>query len=174
MIVIKPFDYKPSESETERASNSYLMSIVAVIGGLPIPIINLFATFFFWVGNRKSTYFVRWHCTQALLSQLALFCMNSPLFWWTFALVIGNATPSRYYFAYLAVVIIFNIVEFVTTVYTASKVRKGVHVSWWFFGTLTDLICVKKDKPLFRMPQKQPIIQVVESSEINVTNDQNI
>ena len=43
------FAYKPSEHETEKASNSYLMSLVAVVAGLPLPIINLLATFFFFI-----------------------------------------------------------------------------------------------------------------------------
>ena len=46
-------------------------------------IINLLATLIFYLGNRKGTYFVRWHCTQALLSQLSLLFMNSFGFWWT-------------------------------------------------------------------------------------------
>jgi hypothetical protein len=157
MIKIQPFAYQPLESETERASNSYLMSLVAVMGGLPIPLLNLLATFFFWVANRNSTFFVRWHCIQALLSQVALFFMNSASFWWTISIVFGSGEPTRYYFAYIAVVVLFNITEFITTIYTASKVRKGIHVNWWFFGTLTDMICIKKDKPLFRLPKTEVV-----------------
>ena len=74
MISNTNFYYKPNDSELERASNSYLMSLVAVIGGLPLPILNLLASIFFYLGNRKSTPFVKWHCTQALVSQLGLFC----------------------------------------------------------------------------------------------------
>ena len=77
--------YKPAEHELEAASNSYLMSLLAVMAGLPFPIINLLATAVFYLANRHRTYFVRWHCTQALVSQLPLFCTNSVLFWWTFA-----------------------------------------------------------------------------------------
>ena len=36
--------YKPAEHELEAASNSYLMSLLAVMAGLPFPIINLLAT----------------------------------------------------------------------------------------------------------------------------------
>ena len=44
MISNTTFYYRPNESELERASNSYLMSLVAVIGGLPLPILNLLHT----------------------------------------------------------------------------------------------------------------------------------
>ena len=37
-------DVTPCEDEKERASNCYVMSLVAVMIGLPMPIINLLAT----------------------------------------------------------------------------------------------------------------------------------
>ncbi len=135
------FAYKPSEHETEKASNSYLMSLVAVVAGLPLPIINLLATFFFFLGNRKGTYFVRWHCTQALLSQIALLCINSASFWWTVSIIFTDEKVSNPYFAYLFTVIFINIFEIIATIYTAIQTRKGKHVSLWFFGNLTNLIC---------------------------------
>ena len=56
------FAYKPTEHETEKASNSYLMSLVAVVAGLPLPIINLLATFFFFLfgGIALKRYFRKW------------------------------------------------------------------------------------------------------------------
>ena len=53
MIQIKKFSYEPGEHEAEAASNSYLMSLIAIIVGLPLPIVNLIATFIFYLGNRK-------------------------------------------------------------------------------------------------------------------------
>lgn len=141
MSLIKPFSYLPSEHETEKASNSYLMSLIAVVAGMPLPIINLFATLFFFIGNRKSTYFVRWHCTQALVSQLTLLFINSAAFWWTISIIFTEETITTKYMAYMLTVIIFNITEFVVTIYTAIKTRKGIHVEWWFYGTFTHLIC---------------------------------
>lgn len=137
MIEIKEFAYKPSEDESEAASNAYLMSVVAIIVGLPLPIINLIATFIFYLGNRKSTYFVRWHCTQALLSQLSMLFINSYGFWWTVSIIFTDAILSSNYFAYIITAVIFNLIEFITTVYTAIKTRKGIHVEWWFFGGIT-------------------------------------
>ena len=45
MITKTKFNYEPLEHEFEKASNSYLMSLMAIIVGLPLPIINLIATF---------------------------------------------------------------------------------------------------------------------------------
>jgi hypothetical protein len=135
------FAYTPGEHEAEKASNSYLMSLIAVIAGLPLPIINLLATFFFYLGNRKGTYFVRWHCTQALVSQLSLLFINSFGFWWTVSIVFTDREITSDYIAYLIAAILFNAAEFIATIYTAIETRKGRHVSWWFYGELTDVIC---------------------------------
>jgi uncharacterized membrane protein len=141
MIQNTTFAYKPTDHEAEKASNSYLMSLVALVAGLPLPIINLIATFFFFIANRKGTYFVRWHCTQALVSQAALLCMNSYGFWWTISIVFGEVHVSNRYFAYIITAFCFNAVEFISTIYCAVQSRKGKHVEQWFFGNLTNLIC---------------------------------
>ncbi len=135
------FAYVTTEHENEKASNSYLMSLVAVIAGLPLPIINLLATLFFYIANRKSTYFVRWHCTQALLSQLVLLFANSYSFWWTVSIIFTDEKVSNHYFAYLFTVIVFNILEIISTIYCAIQTRKGKHVEVFFFGNVTNLIC---------------------------------
>jgi uncharacterized Tic20 family protein len=135
------FAYQPTEHENEKASNSYLMSLVAVIAGLPLPIINLLATFFFYLANRKNTYFVRWHCTQALLSQMVLLFANSYSFWWTVSILFTDEKATNNYFAYLFTVIVFNVLEIISTIYCAMQTRKGKHVEVFFFGNLTNLIC---------------------------------
>ena len=141
---MKQYSYAPGEHEAETASSSYLMSLVAIIVGLPLPIVNLIATLIFYLGNRKSTYFVRWHCTQALLSQLSMLFINSYGFWWTVSIIFTEETITSNYVAYMIVVIIFNLTEFIATIYTAIQVRKGIHVEWWFYGTLTNNICKSK------------------------------
>jgi uncharacterized Tic20 family protein len=136
------FFYTPAEHELEKASNSYVMSLVVVVVGLPLPIINLLATLFFFIANRKSTYFVRWHCTQALLSQFSLFCLNSVAFWWTVTIILNRGEGiENPYVAYILLVVLFNLLEFIMTIRAAIRTRKGIHVSWWFYGPLTDIIC---------------------------------
>lgn len=141
MIQAMKFAYEPGEHEAEKASNSYLMSLIALIAGLPLPIVNLIATLIFYMGNRKGTYFVRWHCTQALLSQFSMLLMNSFGFWWTVSIIISSREISSNYIAYIITVLSFNLAEFIATIYTAIQTRKGIHVEWWFYGGLTNLIC---------------------------------
>lgn len=141
MTTTTAFAYIPAEHEAERASNSYLMSLIAVIAGLPLPIVNLLATFFFYMANRKGTYFVRWHCTQALLSQASLLAMNSCGFWWTVSILFRDGTLSDGYISYMMTIFIFNLIDFIATIYTAIETRKGKHIFWWFYGDLTNVIC---------------------------------
>jgi len=117
------------------------MSLVALIGGLPMPIFNLLATLFFYLGNRKSTSFVKWHCTQALLSQLALFFFNSAGFWWTVYIILDKSELTNAYIAYMITVVLFNIIEFISTIILASQTRKGVHAKLFFVSDITNLIC---------------------------------
>ena len=141
MSLIKKFSYTPGEHEAEKASNSYLMSLIAIIAGLPLPILNLIASLIFFIGNRKGTYFVRWHCTQALLGQVSLLVINSFSFWWTISILFDNEQMSNKYITYMLTVFVFNLVEFIGTIYSAIKTRKGEHVEWWLYGNLTSLIC---------------------------------
>jgi uncharacterized membrane protein len=141
MISEKSFAYVPGEHEAEKASNSYLMSLIAIIAGFPLPIINLVATIVFYLANRKGTFFVRWHCMQALLSQLSIFFMNSFGFWWTMSIIFTSETITNDYIAYIIAIFLFNLAEFIATIYTAIMTRKGIHIEWWFYGDLTSLIC---------------------------------
>lgn len=149
------FAYAPNEMEKEKASNCYLMSLIAVMAGLPLPIINLMATLMFYLSNRKSTYFVRWHCTQTLLSQSTLLIVNSIGFSWTMAIAFGSDTLSNMYFAYMITIITFNLLEFIFTIAAAIKTRKGEHVEWWFWGTLTNLVCKPSPMPSYFSPMLQ-------------------
>lgn len=135
------FSYIPDDYECERASNSYLMSVVAVIVGLPLPIINLIATGIFYLNNRKGTYFVRWHCTQALLSQVLVVAMNSIGFYWTLSIIFRDRIVDNNYIAYIITILSFNLIEFIMTIYAADQTRKGKHIQWWLFGPLTNEIC---------------------------------
>jgi uncharacterized Tic20 family protein len=134
------FSYVPPEHEAERASNSYLMSLVVIMVGLPLPIVNVIGSGIYYVANRRSGHFVRWHCTQTLLAQLFTLPVNAAALYWTIAIVFDRASFSDNYAAYILTVILFNLVEFIATMVAAVRTRKGRHVSWWFFGLLTDAL----------------------------------
>ena len=125
MIKITTFPYEPAEGENERASGSYLMSMIALVVGLPLPIVNLIATLIFFLGNRKSTFFVKWHCTQALLSQFSMVFVNSVAFWWTISVIWRGTEITNGYIAYVMAAFLINLTEFIATIYTAIQTRKA-------------------------------------------------
>ncbi len=133
--------YIPNDMEAEKASNGYLMSLLALMVGMPFPIINLLATIIFYFSNRKSTYYVRWHCTQTLVSQLTLLFVNAIGFSWTMSILFGDNLLSNKYIAYIITIFLFNLTEFIVTISAAVKTRKGIHTEWWFWGALTNQLC---------------------------------
>lgn len=139
-MAIEPFLYTPDDSECEKASNSYLMSMMAMAVGMTLPIVNLIATLIFYLGNRNGTYFVRWHCTQALTSQLSVFPINSVAVWWSLSIALTSREISNAYIAYVFTALLFNAFELMMTVRSAIQTRKGHHVYWKLFGPLTDLL----------------------------------
>lgn len=131
----------PYEDEKERASNCYVMSLVAVMIGLPMPIINLLATAIFYLMSRRGTFFVRWNALQALVSQVPLFIMNNILFWWTIRILFCYTELSSAYIAYFITVNLYNVYDFVETVRSAVATRKGKVHRWYLYSTITDKIC---------------------------------
>lgn len=141
---ITEFEYPPGEHEIQKASNSYVMSLIAMIAGMPLPVINLAATLIFYLGNRKATYFVRWHCTQALLSQSSMLIINSISVTWIFMILFGDIRLSNDFIAFIITVLLFNLTESIATIYAAIRTGRGEHVEFWFFGKLTNIICRRK------------------------------
>ncbi len=130
-----------SEGQAEKASNSYLMSLVAIMAGIGLPLFNMLATLIFFLSNRKEGYFVRWHSTQALFSQLILVFINSIGFYWFLSIIFSDRSFTNTFFAYLAVILLVNLTEFVATIITAIKTRKNKHLEWWLVGPLTHIFC---------------------------------
>lgn len=131
------------EYELEGASNSYLMSVVFLTFALPLPLINLIATFVFYHANKKNSAFIKWHSTQALLSQITLFVINSALFVWAILLFLRVYAIDNYFISFGITIFLFNTWELISTIDAAIRTRKGVHVKWLFYGELTDKLSAK-------------------------------
>jgi uncharacterized Tic20 family protein len=162
---LQPYEY-------EAASNAYLMSLAAVVAGLPLPIINVIAAFIYYMAKRKSSYAIRWHALQALLAQLVVMPFNSIALGWTLSIILQLHPfwtwnlPDRYYtvssypdgydftamgfssiyFTYLAFVLLLNIFEFIAVISTAVQVRKGINVRWFGIASITDALCSKQNR----------------------------
>ncbi|WP_196890926.1 DUF4870 domain-containing protein [Aureivirga marina] len=132
------FAYQPEEYEFEKASNAYLISLFMLILVLPLPIINLIGALIFYLGNKKSTPFVRWHCMQVILSQIFLLIINNITLFWTLFVLSNDLAFTSIHKLILSLVIFGNILELIATVYTTYEVKKGKHIKWLVFSNITD------------------------------------
>lgn len=154
-------------NEYEQASNSYIMSLVSVMVGTFIPIVNLVAAIIFYLGSRKSSYFIRWHAIQSALGQAVLIPVNSIAFSWTLKILFTNfdhhygsdesffienfSEASPYYWIFTGIVLLLNLFEFIVTIHAASQVRKGHNVRWFVLANITDSICSKENRDPYRL-----------------------
>ncbi len=137
--------------EYEKASNSYLMAVVAVIAGMPLPIINVLAAIGYYSAQRKSSYFVRWHCIQSILAQTIMIPFNSVAFGWTVAIILQDKEPSYLYFLYIFAIVFLNIFEFFAVVITAAKVRNGKNIRWFFIAGIADNLTSRENRDIYKI-----------------------
>ena len=151
--------------EYEQASNSYLMTVVSLIAGLPLPIINLLAAIGFYLGHRKSAYFVRWHCIQSIIGQALVIPFNSIAFTWTLTIIFNYKYSNIYngevfaedffhststaYWLYITFILLLNSIEFIAVIFTASKVRNGHNVRWPFVAGIADRLTSKENRDIY-------------------------
>lgn len=157
IIEVQPYEHEP-------ASNAYLMSIIGIVSGLPLPIVNVIASLIFFYNKRKDSYYVRWHSLQALLAQVIVMPFNSIALAWTLRIIFSKVAqgpafvdqPEFYtefssqltflseatlgYWVYIFFIILLNITEFLAVIITATEVRKGKNVRFWGIAKLTDAL----------------------------------
>jgi Zn-dependent protease with chaperone function len=129
-----------ADDEAESASNAYLLSLVLLMAGAPLPILNLLASVIFYFGARRSSPFVRWHCMQTLLGQILLIPINSVFMWMTLGLLLGYRDLDDFYIGWGLVMLVLNGAEWVASIYAAVKVRRGADVRWWTIAPMVDAL----------------------------------
>ncbi|MDR0686353.1 MAG: M48 family metalloprotease, partial [Dysgonamonadaceae bacterium] len=150
------------EEEAEQASYAYLMSVLIIIVGLPMPIINVIGSVIFWLANRKKrSDFIRFHSMQSMLSQLAVVPINSIGLGWTVSILTKHSEVTNAYIAYIIIVLTYNALEFFISLYAAVRVRKKEDVRFWFFGELTELMQQKGSFAGFKRTFFQSVYLVI-------------
>ena len=132
-----------TEREMESASTAYILTLMVVMVGMPLPIINLIACIGYYFSIKSKSFFVRFHAMQAMTSQAFIILINSVALSWTLKIIFSDAKYSKIYFGYVATVILFNLVDYVINIIAAIKARKGKIFRFTFFGTLSYLLTKK-------------------------------
>ncbi len=121
--------------EKEDAMGAYLMMFAALAAGLPLPIINLFASIIYFFIHRSHSLFVRFHTLQALLSSLVTSLLNAAAVFWTLRIFLFNyADATNLYKGFIAMIILVNIAYIIYNIIAAVRARKGRFFYMTFFG----------------------------------------
>jgi beta-barrel assembly-enhancing protease len=128
------------DDEAESASNAYLLSLILLVVGAPLPILNLLASVIFYLSSRRGSPFVRWHSMQALLTHLVVVPVNSVFLWMTLAILFGYREPDNFYVGWFLFMAGLNATKMIGSIYSAIKVRRGVDVRWWALAPVADAL----------------------------------
>jgi uncharacterized membrane protein len=124
-----------STREKDDAMGAYMMMFASVAIGMPLPILNLVASFIYYMINKKKSRFVAFHSLQAMLSSLGINIINTVAVIWIIILFISNDfnfTKDFMVFGILA--IILNIVYFIVSLISTVKAKRGEFYYIFFFG----------------------------------------
>jgi uncharacterized membrane protein len=130
---------QPDEIETrvkEDAMGAYFMMFATSAIGIPLPILNLVAAVVYYYVNRSKGKFVQFHTLQSLWSQIPVTLLNSGLVAWTIVNFVRDLSFTSYYWGYLIMVGVANLVYFIFSIIGAVKARKGVFYYFLFFGKI--------------------------------------
>ena len=128
--------------ERERSLASYFMMFISSTVGLPLPFINLIASWIYFSYTRKTSRFVKFHALQSLLSQIPVTILNTTLAIWVILLIINNIGHLEYamvtssFYGFVATIIIVNLVYIIFSIIAAVRAYHGRLYYFPFFGNI--------------------------------------
>ncbi len=130
---------QPDQIETrirEDAMGAYFMMFATAAMGIPLPILNLVAAIIYYYVNRDKGRFVQFHTLQSLYSQIPVSLLNSGLVAWTIVNFAKGLDFTSFFWGYLIMVGIADLVYFIFSLVGAVRARKGFFYYFLFFGRL--------------------------------------
>ena len=129
------------ERQREEASFAYLIPFVTIIGGLPLPIINLLVCVAYWKYVQKKSPFVRFHALQSLFTTVPIVLINAGVVYIVVQLAFYDWSYESWMGGYFLAAIVFNLIEFIFNIYAAINARKGKSFLFIGFGAMAyDLV----------------------------------
>jgi len=123
-----------SIEDREDAMSGYLMMFASIGAGIPLPVINLIAGIIYFYISRNKSPFVRFHATQAVLSQLPTSLLNAGLIFWLIRIFFFDYELNDYFKIYAVIVGFLNISYFGFSIWAAVQARKGRMYYFLFIG----------------------------------------
>ena len=140
--VVIPQPEEINSRERERGLASYFMMFISSTIGLPLPFINLIASWIYFSYIKKTSKFVKFHSLQSLLSQIPVTILNTLLVIWIVLLIVNNighleyAMASSSFYGFVATVVIVNIVYIIYSIIAAVRAYQGRLYYFPFFGNI--------------------------------------
>jgi uncharacterized membrane protein len=134
----QPHPDEISDTQREEAANSYVLTLMTVMLGMPFPVFNLFACLGYYAYARKKSVFVRFHAIQAVVTQAFIIILNTIAIGWLLRIVFySDYNWTRNFFIYLIFVGIMNLIDYILNIIAATYARKGKLFFFIFFGRLS-------------------------------------
>jgi uncharacterized membrane protein len=125
-----------SRREKEDAMGAYLMMFAAWGAGLPLPILNLIAAVIYFFINKKTSPFVAFHSYQSLVTQIPISLLNAGVIAWGVLIVSPVLSYTKYFWAYVIFVVLWNLLYMVFSIVACVQARKGRFYYFWIFGRI--------------------------------------
>ncbi|MCC5918249.1 MAG: DUF4870 domain-containing protein [Cryomorphaceae bacterium] len=136
--LLRPEPSSISSERRQEAANSYVLTLMAVMVGLPFPILNLFACLGYWAYAKKKSVFVRFHALQAVLTQAFVILANTIAIGWALRIIfLSDYYWTREFFVYLIFAGCINLIDTILNIVAATKAQKGELFFFIFFGRLS-------------------------------------
>lgn len=144
--------------EKEDAMGAYLMMFAGMAIALPLPLLNLVASFIYLYLNKKKSPFVHFHSLQALYSQIPVTILNIIDLVWFIVILVNDYSFSSEFKGYTVMVLAINLADLIFSMIAAAKARKGLMYYYIFFGPISYQKAFSKksavEKELVNMPPR--------------------
>lgn len=118
----------PSEimlRDREDAMGAYLLMFAAMGIGIPLPGINLVASFIYYLIYRSGSRFVAYHSHQALITQIPITIVNAVAVFWMVRVIFFFAPLSPAFITLIGVMVVLNLFFLILSLVASSRARKG-------------------------------------------------
>jgi len=141
-----------TQREREDGMGAYLMMFAAWAAGLPLPMLNVLASVIYYYVNRQKGNFVRFHALQSMWSQILVGVLNASVFAWGIQIWVSGRFSGKFFWPYLIMVIIANILYFIFSIIAAVRAKKGRFFYFIFFGKMAYQIAYSVDSSFNKKP----------------------
>ncbi len=125
-------------TEKQKASLAYVISLVVLIASVPLPLAGFLGTLGYAKVQEKYSNFVKYHCWQAVFSQLLVLIFTSIFWGWSVRILLTTQEFTQDYFYYLGFLVVFILIESIFAIVSAYQIEKGRHPKWWVISAFLD------------------------------------